>query len=495
MTATKVRLEFGFLAYFGWILFFISFFWFVLGMAFVQAQTTVITFSTFCLLAGLLLLNIDVHKHRPVTGMSQSIWTLLFIADFLYWFVVNNLFLNKFDTFPNYFFILTWISAGILMAYDQYRSGQLSPFQVLAYVLLSILCVIYLTLQPIVIIFLILFFPYLGLFALYYQSKRQNKSISIFHKISVLFFLGSAIFGIFASAETDNILRVLCLISPVYGVFLLFLGSLCGIKSSISISSTNIVGNAKGYIINERYQVISNLKPGGMSQVSLVKDLTTNKKCVIKIPRIGENENSDVNVTKLRVEADYLRRFNHPNIVKFVDTFMYSNLPCLVEEYIEGETLMKVYSVKQASETAMKNLALQMIDALEYIHCHNVIHRDFNPKNIMVRTDATIVIIDFGTIARTNDGDTIAVTTPNFAVPELQRGEAYISSDLYSLANVLYYILTSKPPKSIDSQGVIYELSSRNISERIIRCIAQARNFSPDNRFYSISAMKKALLG
>jgi serine/threonine protein kinase len=249
-------------------------------------------------------------------------------------------------------------------------------------------------------------------------------------------------------------------------------------------------------LLNKRYAVQKELKPGGMAFIRLAKDTQTGSLCVIKTPRDDTKHDPKFNVEKLQLEAGYLKRFNHPNIVKYIDLFTYLNMLNLVVDYIDGEDLLTAFAAKPAPESRVIKWGTQILSALEYMHLLGVIHRDLNPKNIMLRRSSDdVVIIDFGT-GKAPGGEGTRISSPGFEIPELgSRGYADERTDLCGLGGVLFYLLTSIAPGFIGNQDVATLLVDKGVTRPTARCIAQALQLDTNSRFRDAAAMRRALCG
>ncbi len=254
-------------------------------------------------------------------------------------------------------------------------------------------------------------------------------------------------------------------------------------------------------LLNNRYEITEKTAEGGMAVINLAKDHQAKTQCIIKIPRTNTPHEPKINMEKLTIEAEHLRKFNHPHIVRFIDLFQYHHMPHLVVEYIEGDSLLNTFTRSPADEGLALMWAGQILDAIEYIHRLGFIHRDLNPGNIMIRHDNTAVIIDFGTVKDISAKDhpetrnyTI-ITKPGFSIPELlTTGHADGRADLCGVGNTIFYLLTSTRPRLQGNNTDIADLlMSRQVSERTAKCIAQAMNMDPDLRFKDARAMRLAL--
>jgi serine/threonine-protein kinase len=134
-----------------------------------------------------------------------------------------------------------------------------------------------------------------------------------------------------------------------------------------------------------------------------------------------------------------------------------------------------------------------MLSALEYIHNEGMVHRDFNPSNIICRHGGDIVVIDFGTVRVAGMSGTV-VGKGEFSIPELaSRGFADRRSDIYGAGGILLYMLTGKTPAGLGRPDILGYLVDNGISQKTAKCIDQALQVDPDKRFSSALAMRRAL--
>jgi tetratricopeptide (TPR) repeat protein len=166
--------------------------------------------------------------------------------------------------------------------------------------------------------------------------------------------------------------------------------------------------------------------------------------------------------SRLRLERRALAQLDHPNIAHLLDWGSGENHPFLVTEYVDGLPIDEYCREQKCDLRSRLGLFLQICDAVEHAHHHLIVHRDLKPANILVKQDGTVKLLDFG-IAKLLRGDgAVTITaalrmTPAYASPEQVRGDAITTaSDIYSLAIVLYELLTGSLP---------YRLSTRTVEE------------------------------
>ena len=259
-----------------------------------------------------------------------------------------------------------------------------------------------------------------------------------------------------------------------------------------------------------QYEIRELLGEGGIGQVHAAYDTVLQREVAMKSLR--PEMLSDTNFAdRFRAEATSLARLNHPNI-----TTLYSLIPdgknlYMVMELVRGHTLDDILAKRNAPLDVRESLAIiaQAADGLAYAHSMGVIHRDIKPSNLMVAENGVLKIMDFG-IARVRGSQRLTrsgsiVGTLAYMAPEQLRGEEGDEAcDLYSLAIVLYEMLTGSPPFSANSE---YDLMQAQINQKPDRLISRvpgldskveaaimkALSKKPAQRFPSTRAFSDAL--
>ena len=259
-----------------------------------------------------------------------------------------------------------------------------------------------------------------------------------------------------------------------------------------------------------QYEIRDLLGEGGIGQVHAAFDTVLQREVAMKSLR--PELLSDTNfVDRFRAEATSLARLNHPNI-----TTLYSLIPdgknlYMVMELVRGHTLDDILAKRNAPLDVRESLAIiaQAADGLAYAHSMGVIHRDIKPSNLMVAENGVLKIMDFG-IARVRGSQRLTrsgsiVGTLAYMAPEQLRGEEGDEAcDLYSLAIVLYEMLTGAPPFSANSEYDLMQAQINQKPDRLIprvpgldskveSAIMKALSKKPAQRFPSTRAFSDAL--
>ncbi len=206
------------------------------------------------------------------------------------------------------------------------------------------------------------------------------------------------------------------------------------------------------------YEILDLIGRGGMGEV--YKGYKEGEIVAVKVLRDDLNQIQPDLFARFQREATVLQNFQHPNIVKVLSADTSAEVPFLVLEYLEGETLGDHLKTKGALPfSEFLPLALTLTEALEYIHARGVVHRDLKPSNIMLRPTTTAVpaapipvLMDFG-VAR---GDTLGVTltgsnavgTIEYMAPEQIESAHDVDhyADIYALGITFYEMLVGNPP-------------------------------------------------
>lgn len=220
-------------------------------------------------------------------------------------------------------------------------------------------------------------------------------------------------------------------------------------------------------IIGGRYEISQLIGRGGMAEVHIGTDTRLNRIVAIKILR-QDLARDPIFQARFRREAQSAANLNHPSIVAVYDTGEETitasdgaeiKVPYIVMEYVEGHTVRELLTdgnpvpLEEAVE-----IVSGVLDALEYAHHQNLVHRDIKPGNVMITTTGKIKVMDFGIARALSDSQATmtqtdaVVGTAQYLSPEQARGEQVDArSDLYSAGCLLFELLTGQPPFKGDS--------------------------------------------
>lgn len=260
-----------------------------------------------------------------------------------------------------------------------------------------------------------------------------------------------------------------------------------------------------GKRLDGRYEIQELIGIGGMADVYLATDITTNRKVAVKILKEEYLTNEDFK-RRFRNESKAIALLSHPNIVKIYDVSFGERVQFIVMEYVPGITL-KEY-IQQQGRVGWKetvHFTVQILRALQHAHDNGIVHRDVKPQNVMLLQDGTVKVMDFG-IARfaRENGRTIsekAIGSVHYISPEQARGEvADERSDIYSVGILMYELLTGQLPFDGESQVAIALKQMQaeakrpreinpDIPEGLEEIVLRAMKKDPDLRYQSASEM------
>ena len=209
--------------------------------------------------------------------------------------------------------------------------------------------------------------------------------------------------------------------------------------------------NYIGKKIEGRYEILELIGAGGMANVYRAFDHIEGRVVAVKILRDEYLSNEDF-IRRFKNESKAIAVLSHPNIVKVYDVCFTDKIQCIVMEYIDGITL-KEY-IDQQHVLGWKEAVYfteQILRALQHAHRKGIVHRDIKPQNIMLLSDGSIKVMDFG-IARfaryeTKTMTDIALGSVHYISPEQARGEGTDEkTDLYSVGVMLFEMLTGELP-------------------------------------------------
>ena len=214
-------------------------------------------------------------------------------------------------------------------------------------------------------------------------------------------------------------------------------------------------------LLRGHYRIIKVLSnEGGFGKTYLASDVDKlDEKCVVKqlAPKTQEPMVIKKAIELFKQEANQLQQLGeHPQIPSLYAYFEQDNYLYLVQQYIDGLNLLKELQLQGIyRESKVQELLLDLLPVLKYIHERGVIHRDIKLQNIIRRSsDGKFVLIDFGASKQLSETVQTKVGTAigshGYSAPEqLQHGQTYPASDLYSLGVTCFYLLTGISPSKL----------------------------------------------
>lgn len=261
--------------------------------------------------------------------------------------------------------------------------------------------------------------------------------------------------------------------------------------------------------IASRYQLIKHIGKGGMADVYLALDTILDREVAVKILK-SDLTSDPVALERFSREARASTQLMHPNCVEIYDVGEDNGKHFIVMEYIKGFTLKQLLIRRGAlpykeSVWIMKQICSALMEA----HKNGIIHRDIKSQNVLIKSDGTIKVVDFG-ISQINDAVQVTAQdavlgSVHYLAPELVKGApASMKSDIYSLGIVFFELLAGDVPFKGDSavqvalEHVRNELPSLrkinpSIPQSVENIVIKACAKKPSERYENVAFMIKDL--
>ena len=227
------------------------------------------------------------------------------------------------------------------------------------------------------------------------------------------------------------------------------------------------------------YELIEELGRGGMGVVFRARQISLDREVAIKMILRGRLA-SEADLQRFLAEASATARLQHPNIVPVYEAGDIEGRPFFSMQLVVGETLAeRVINQGPLPQREIATIVAAIARAIGFAHEQGILHRDLKPSNILLASDGTPLITDFG-LAKKSDSDAsltksgMLVGTPAYMSPEQAGGRRNLigpASDVYSLGCVLYFALTGRSPFVSDSpmETVMLVIEQDPIAPRTLR--------------------------
>jgi WD40 repeat protein len=202
------------------------------------------------------------------------------------------------------------------------------------------------------------------------------------------------------------------------------------------------------------YEVLRELGRGGMGVVYMARQQQLQRVVALKVIKAGAHA-AAAERARFQTEARVAARLRHPHLVPIHEVGEHQGQPYLVLELVEGGSLADKLSGKPWPARTAAELVRALAGAMQYAHQAGVVHRDLKPGNVLLATDGTPKISDFGLAkvlagaeaGHTGSGEVLG--SPPYMAPEQALGkskEVGPAADVYALGAILYELLTGRPP-------------------------------------------------
>jgi Tol biopolymer transport system component len=252
-------------------------------------------------------------------------------------------------------------------------------------------------------------------------------------------------------------------------------------------------------LLMQSYNVERELGGGGMSRVFVATDLRLGRRVVIKL--LPREQSARLSVDRFQREIRIAAKLRHPHIVPLLDAGEVGDTLYYTMPLIEGESIRdRLQRDRRIPLQESIRLCADVADALAYSHRQGVVHRDIKPENIMIDSGHAVVT-DFGIARAIVQSNANALTADGFGVgtvgymsPEQASGEGNLDgrSDVYSLACVLYEMVTGRSPRPT-GQNIVQAAAKANQFGRLLPVLSKALATDRERRFESASQFRDAL--
>jgi len=206
-------------------------------------------------------------------------------------------------------------------------------------------------------------------------------------------------------------------------------------------------------------------------------------------------------------EARSLTRFRHKNIVGAIRFIRDNGTAYLVMEYCDGESLESLAKTRgPLSESVLNPIVQQLLDGLDEVHRTRLLHLDIKPSNIFVKSDGTVVLLDFGSARQAISSHTksVKVASAGYAAIEQESADIDVGklgpwTDIYGLGATLYRLMTGKRPPAASSRAFQDSLVSLEQTQQgqysagLLKAVDASLGFKPAERPQSVAEFRQLM--
>ncbi len=280
----------------------------------------------------------------------------------------------------------------------------------------------------------------------------------------------------------------------------------CGLKVDISQIGTSpgtmpvpMVRDFSGERLGD-FELVELIGVGGMGVVYKAVSQTSGETVAVKILNNEHQWNRAAFVARFKREAEALKRLDHPNVVRLIDSGNEKGSYYLVTEFVDGENLATLLRTETLTIERVVEIMAQVCEAITYAHGAGIVHRDIKPANIVVSAGG-VKVLDFGlaqitgkdsglsTLTRTD----VAMGTINYLSPEQRLSAKNVDerSDIFSLGIVFFEMLTGTLPLGSFEPPSKHR---KDAGKQCNRIVSRSLNTNPDLRYQDVASLRADLL-
>jgi serine/threonine-protein kinase len=249
---------------------------------------------------------------------------------------------------------------------------------------------------------------------------------------------------------------------------------------------------ADNKVVDGRYKIVGRIGSGGMADVYRAEDTHLGREVALKVLHRRFAQDAEF-VERFRREAKSAAGLQHPHVVGVFDRGDHDGTYYIAMEHLSGRTLKDIVIAEAPlGQLRVIDLGKQVLEAAQFAHDHNVIHRDFKPHNVIVDAAGQAKVTDFG-IARAGASEMTEtgsiMGTAQYLSPEQAQGHPVTAaSDVYSIGIMLYEMLTGRLPFEGDSA---VSIALKHLSEKPPPMSGGERQIEPNLEQVVMGALAK----
>ena len=198
---------------------------------------------------------------------------------------------------------------------------------------------------------------------------------------------------------------------------------------------------------DDKYRRLEKVGRGGYGCVYHGDKICGGQDVAIKVIKLASPSSSHALSRRLVTELQFMKKYPHPSIAQYIESYLLENELWVIMEYIDGHSVGDLAYVRRFSTKQMATVCKAVLKVLVFLHSNRIMHRDIKGNNILISKRGDIKIIDLGLATIEEKGIYSKVGTTSYMAPEVVTGEQYnCSIDIWALGMTLVEMIIGKPP-------------------------------------------------